>query len=352
MPKETNHAAKRWCFTINNYTDDDIKLLEITLTSNAFHFAIVGKEVGASGTAHLQGYLNSKKRIRFTGVKKLVGTKAHIEKARGSDKDNDKYCSKEGNLVLRVGEPGEGTEKGGRRYDTIPVAIKMSKELSTGSSAGSLLEDEECAAAFITHRKAIFEMSQELRQHQEMSKQREEFADVVWRQWQWMLIRYLRDCEPCPRKVIWFCDTRGDSGKTFLSKYLCCEMGAIRFENGKSSDLKYAYNGERIVIFDLSRSQEDHVNYEAMESIKNGIMFSTKYDSTMKIFRPPHFVVFANFGPIYNKLSEDRWCVRELTEKDRLPWGDSECDTDQEVGMMEEDMRNNTTHKGKWPFLF
>lgn len=345
MPRRAgNKESKRWCFTINNYEDGDIKLLEITLTSNAFHFAIVGKEVGASGTPHLQGYINSKKKLYFTGVKKLVGVKAHIEKAKGSDKDNDKYCSKDGNLILRVGDPGDGNEKGGRRYDTVPTAIKLSKELSGGASAGSLLKDDENAAAFITHRKAIFELAQELRRDQEVSKQREAFADVEWRQWQWLLIRYLRDCEPCSRKVIWYSDSRGDSGKTFLSKYMCVEMGAIRFENGKSADLKYAYNGERIVIFDLSRSQEEHVNYEAMESIKNGIMFSTKYDSAMKIYDPPHFVVFANFVPVYSKLSQDRWHVREITETDRLPWGDRECDTDLEI--------SNETNKGKWPFLF
>ncbi|KAH3828307.1 hypothetical protein DPMN_130261 [Dreissena polymorpha] len=67
------------------------------------------------------------------------------------------------------------------------------------------------------------------------------------------------------------------------------------------------YNGERWLIFDLVRSQQDHVNYEVIESIKNGIMKSHKYVPTTKWFTPPKMVVFMNTDPDMGKLSLDRY---------------------------------------------
>ncbi len=88
-----------------------------------------------------------------------------------------------------------------------------------------------------------------------------------------------------------------------------CKGGCVKFENGKSADIKYGYNGERVVIFDYSRSQEDSINYQVLEDLKNGIFFSPKYQSAMKVFEIPHVIVFANFEPKREKLSADRWAV-------------------------------------------
>ena len=82
----------------------------------------------------------------------------------------------------------------------------------------------------------------------------------------------------------------------------------------KSADIKYAYEGERVVLFDLTRSQQEHFNYEVMESVKNGTMFSGKYESKVKVYASPHVVVFANWLPDYSKLSMDRWDVWDLDE--------------------------------------
>jgi hypothetical protein len=110
----------------------------------------------------------------------------------------------------------------------------------------------------------------------------------------------------------------GNTGKTWMSRYLLATLreNCIRLENSKSDNIKYAYNGERVVIFDFGRSQADHVNYEVIESVKNGIMFSGKYESCSKTFDIPHVVIFANFEPDLTKLSADRWDVRHFTEDD------------------------------------
>lgn len=76
------------------------------------------------------------------------------------------------------------------------------------------------------------------------------------------------------------------------------------------------YNGKKIVVFDLTRSQETHINYEVMESIKNCLICSMKYVPTTKTFEIPHLVVFAHFEPDYSKMSRDRKDVRKLDIND------------------------------------
>jgi len=90
--------AKHYSFTVNNYNDRHIDLLRTAIDRNTdFNYICFGKEVGESGTPHLQGYLqlNGGKRIRT--VQHLLGfSDLHLEAALGSDEDNYNYCSKDG----------------------------------------------------------------------------------------------------------------------------------------------------------------------------------------------------------------------------------------------------------------
>lgn len=110
--------------------------------------------------------------------------------------------------------------------------------------------------------------------------------------------------------VWWYWEEVGNVGKTWMSKWLTVMKDAMRFENGKSADIKHGYNGQNLVVFDLTRSAQDHINYEVIESIKNGIMYSTKYESKMKCYDPPKVIVFANAEP--DKINFDRWVVTQI----------------------------------------
>lgn len=52
--------VKRWCFTLNNPTADERRHIEEIITSGTIDFAVIGNEVGDSGTPHLQGFVNMK----------------------------------------------------------------------------------------------------------------------------------------------------------------------------------------------------------------------------------------------------------------------------------------------------
>lgn len=105
----TNHVndpqapGKRYCFTINNPTADEF-LYVIEFLNDRAHFGVCGEEVGECGTRHLQGFVNLKQKARFENVKEALGGRAHLERARGTDLENDEYCSKE-SVFWRVGEP-------------------------------------------------------------------------------------------------------------------------------------------------------------------------------------------------------------------------------------------------------
>jgi len=82
--------GRAFCFTLNNYTEEDV----IALSGVRCEYIIFGFEVGESGTPHLQGYVRFKNPAKFNEVKNKM-PKCHIEIAKGSAKQNITYCTKE-----------------------------------------------------------------------------------------------------------------------------------------------------------------------------------------------------------------------------------------------------------------
>lgn len=86
------------------------------------------------------------------------------------------------------------------------------------------------------------------------------------------------------------CFNTGNNGKTEFTKYLyeVKDQQVFICQGGKYTDIMHAYNNEPYVVFDLPRAVEpEKVSYHAMESFKDGMCFSGKYQSAVKLFEPP-----------------------------------------------------------------
>lgn len=77
-------------------------------------------------------------------------------------------------------------------------------------------------------------------------------------------------------------DKVGGKNKTFLTKNLMANHGACVFYSTAMKVCAYSWKVENIVIFDLSRSVLERINYGRLECFKNSIVFCAKYESQMK----------------------------------------------------------------------
>ncbi len=95
--QQVGQRARRWCFTLNNYTPQELELLQALEPSDDLRYMIFGIEEGEEGTPHLQGYAEFYSAKRLRSVKQVNGlTRAHLEPAKGNQEQNIAYCSKDG----------------------------------------------------------------------------------------------------------------------------------------------------------------------------------------------------------------------------------------------------------------
>lgn len=101
--------SRSWCFTLNNYTDDDVSLLNQVQCQ----YIVYGYEIGESGTPHLQGFIYFAEAKTLSTLKKKVHSTAHFESARGTPQQASDYCKKDGEFIER----GELPLAQGKRTD-------------------------------------------------------------------------------------------------------------------------------------------------------------------------------------------------------------------------------------------
>jgi len=120
----TMDRGRNWCFTLNNYTETDVT----RITGLPYRYLIAGKEVGASGTPHIQGFIVFTSQRTFEQVRKLfLPMKPHIERAHGDIESNIRYCSKEGNMMEFGEKPKSAADKGAlerKRWDDAYALAK------------------------------------------------------------------------------------------------------------------------------------------------------------------------------------------------------------------------------------
>lgn len=249
--------SRKWFLTFNNPTESEINEFIESLDENEKTRYVIQKEAGSMhGTPHLQGcvwYQNAK----TLSALKRVNTRIHWEVCKDW-KAACKYCSKTNGRI-----EGPWTKN-----VTLLDCLKT-------------LQDDQ-----------LYD-------------------------WQRAVLSCIKD-EPDDRTIHWIWEPKGCTGKTQFCKYLAIKHQALIL-GGRAADMFYAIsqvmkNGKapRLIVLDIPRSVEKDLSYEGIEKVKDGMFFSSKYESGQVLFDSPHVFIFSNFYPDMNTLSEDRWDIVQI----------------------------------------
>nr|QOR29567.1 replication associated protein [Bat associated circovirus] len=111
---------RNFCFTLNNYSEGDIA----SLPSLKYSYICYGKEIGESGTPHLQGYIEFDNPKRLTTLKK-INNKIHWETRKGTQMQAIQYCQKDGSFI----EDGKKKHQG-QRNDLIKLKQRLQEGIT------------------------------------------------------------------------------------------------------------------------------------------------------------------------------------------------------------------------------
>lgn len=286
--------AKNWCFTMNNYTPEDVDRLSMPL--EGVEYLIFGKEVGGSGTPHLQGTVCFQSRKRLQQVISIIG-QAHCTVTRFLFQSIE-YCRKDGDFT-EVGATPCGK---GERSDLEEFKLSV-KEGVTSLSELRELHSSVCAS-----------YPRFVKEYLEDNKPKITVDCFPLRDWQQTLHASLI-LPPDKREIKFIVDLRGNQGKSWFARYYQdLHDGTQIIVPGKKADMAYLVNADCKVFFlDCPRSKQgDFIQYDFLEELKNGYIFSPKYESAIKKLNTPHVVVLMNEYPCMDKLSADRYNITVL----------------------------------------
>lgn len=243
-----------WFFTFNNYTQEDITELRLKFNRLCKKY-VFQEETGKEGTKHLQGSISLVKKLRLVEIKK-INDRIHWEPTKNC-KAADQYACKE---ETRSGE-----------------IYRFEKK-----------------RAFVRTVSKFDEL-----------KPLPEVINII-------------EKEPDNRTINWIWSKEGGMGKTSTAAYIEHNYENICIANGKGTDIKSSViqhlseNDLDVLIMTVPRSAEGYVSYGVIEEIKDGLIYSGKYEGGFANIEHPHVIVMANFPPETHKLSEDRWNIIEL----------------------------------------
>ena len=291
--------SKAWCFTLNNFTNEDEAFIASNV--NEFQYLLYGKEVGTAGTPHLQGVVLFRARKRYTTVKAFISPRSHVEICRDVNASIG-YCKKDGNIVELGVLP---LSKVGKRNDLEAFKADVKK----GKRDMSVLMEDHSLILAKYYRFALDYIAL----HAPVVPPKQVFPLRDWQQSLYERLVLAAD----DRTIIFAVDLQGNKGKSWFARYFTYLHPKISqiIIPGKKADMAYLLKTEcSVLFFDTPRSKQgEYIQYDFLEEIKNGFVFSPKYQSTMKMYaHNVHVVVLMNEYPDMHKLSADRYLIIEL----------------------------------------
>lgn len=200
---------------------------------------------------------------------------------------------------------GVGSFKNARTWDSVKKAIpkahiEVCKNLKASIEYCSK-NDTRIGGVWSTHKVIV----------------KDPLADKELYDWQKEIIKLVKT-EPDDRSIHWYWSEKGGIGKTSFIKHQLINNKNATYVSGKAGDMIYSLSTIleenpliNTVYMNIPRCVE-HISYNGLEQIKDGLIFNSKYESGYKLFNPPHIIIMANIEPNLYKMSEDRWVVKKI----------------------------------------
>jgi len=267
LPSKQEIQGKHWCFTLNNPTKEEKEQIEIDFSTFCDKW-VFGKETGENGTPHFQGYFELKIKDRFSGVKNKFGDRFHFEKMKGTIEQAVKYCIKDGDYIKKGMFP--------KTYFRVSTRPKLEETILT---------------------------------------------EEMLFPWQLNIVDIIENPVYDNRSIYWFYENKGKVGKSNFNRYLTHNYNALMIRKGKDSDImnralmfEKEFKDIELVVCDIPRAVGNKISTSAIETLKDGMIVSEKYEGGQKLIVSPTILIFSNFFPMTESLSEDRWKIFEIID--------------------------------------
>lgn len=303
------NRVRAFTFTVNNPTETSINDIS---KIKGYTYLIMGNEIApTTGTPHLQSFIYFKDAKTLQQVIKIfskvpTSNKPHIEEMKTTTKACIDYCKEDGDYKEFGTPPKDKAELINKVINCVWQNID--EDIKAGLSFKELTS--KYPEQSIKYQGGLYS-------HFNLNKPQHEEQLEQLRPWQQQLLDTIENHTRNDRVIHWIYDEAGNNGKTVLSHHLIATQKYIKLKNGKTADIAMLWNGED-VIFDLSRTQSDGINYDVIEQIKDGYVVSPKYQSTVKHYKKPRMVIMANFPPNIKSMSSDRWQIYTIRQNNLI----------------------------------
>lgn len=150
----------------------------------------------------------------------------------------------------------------------------------------------------------------------------EAFAEIIGLKLRpWQIVMHSALMKQNDREVLVIIDKNGGQGKSTFAKWLVYYHDAWEVFQCETSKemmgqvIPGVEEKKSIFIFDLPKAEgkAERALWSAVELIKDGRAYDTRYHDKRVYFKHPKVIVFTNHDIDYEMLSLDRWDVRDLT---------------------------------------
>ena len=224
------------------------------------------------------------------------------------------YNTISGASTERKDEENENKDEELKKY-LIKIENEYQEKLVQGKKIYKMLGE-----GVVSYQALPREMKEDVDHYMENQADFRDVGNVELKPWQESLLEYVQ--QPCDREIFWIIGKEGNEGKNWFQKYVKSWLGARRVVTGidikaNNASIFQALRKCPIVtadifLFNIGKSMKkfDQINYDALEKMKDGEAFASKYDSQQLKIRVPNVVmVFSNSPPDVRELAKVRFRV-------------------------------------------